>query len=116
MNITISYFDCCLPDYFGGHHLPVLQAMVDGSTTRKQLCTDLISELNQGVIDYDFEYQFNCELPYEEVKQAITDCIFWNETCKEDDIVFPDLETVTEDCDSMCYAYFVVECEKESDE
>ena len=78
---------------------------------------DLISELNQGVIDYSFEYQFDFELPYDEIKQAIKDCVFWNdETCKDDDIVFPELETITEDCDSMCYAYFVVECEKGSDE
>ena len=117
MNITVSFVGCCLPDYFSGHHLPVLQTMVDGTTTRKQLCDDLTSELNEGVIDYSFEYKFNCELPYNEVRQAIKDCIFWNdETCKYDDIVFPELETVTEDCDSVCYAYFVVECENGNNE
>ena len=114
--ITISFVGCCLPDYFSGHHLPVLQAMVDGTTTRKQLCNDLISELNQGVIDYYFEYKFDFKLPYEEVKQAIKDCIFWNEKCKDNDIVFPSLDVSPDDCESLCYAFFVVNCEKESNE
>ncbi len=117
-NITVSFVDCCLPDYFGGHHLPVLQCPVGGSTTRKELCDSLISELHEGYCDYTFQEQFGFELPYEEVEQAIKDCIFWNGDCKDSDILFPSLEIWPEEEDGIesCYAFFVVSGEEEESE
>ena len=108
--ITVSFYDACLTDYFGGHHKPVLQVPVDGNTTRKELYSSLLSELAEGVIDWEIEQN---GLDYEEISQAIKDCIFWNAECDNNDILFPDLEIVVEDSDSQCYAFFIVECEDE---
>ena len=87
--ITVSYIDCCLPDYFGGHHKPVLQCPVDGATTRKDLYSGLLSELAAGVIDYEIEQN---SLDYDAIRQAIKDCIYFDDKRKDDDILFPDLE------------------------
>lgn len=110
--ITVSFYDACLPDYFGGHHKPVLQYPVDGSTTRKDLYNGLLSELTQGVIDYEIDEN---QLDYESIKNAIKDCIFWSDNCNDKDFVFPTLETIPEDNElessDMCYAFFVVEWE-----
>ncbi len=116
MNITVSFYDCCLPDYFGGHHLPVLSVPVDGNITRKELYNGLISELNEGVIDYTFEYQFDKELPYELVKASLKDCLYFNDSAKDSDVIFPNLEPFDDsgdDYSNSCFAYFVVNCEAE---
>ena len=127
--ITVSFYDACLPDYFGGHHKPVLQYPVDGSTTRKELYNGLLSELAEGVIDYQIE-QNNLDYEaikqaikdclffkpeYEAIKQAIKDCLFFDPECDNNDIVFPDLELWADDndnCDS-CYAFFIVDWEED---
>lgn len=114
--ITVSFYDACLPDYFGGHHKPVLQVPVDGSTTRKQLYKGLLSELAQGVIDYEIDEN---QLEYDAICEAIKNCIFWNDNCNDNDIVFPTLETLPEDNElewcEMCHAFFVVDWEKTED-
>ena len=110
-NIIISFYDVCLPDYFGGHHLPVLQYPVDGATTRKQLCDGLLSELNIGVIDYQVEQN---DLDYDAIRQAIKDCIYFKPECQDNDILFPNLEIWPEDDEmASCYAFFVVSWEEE---
>ena len=111
-NIIISFYDCCLPDYFGGHNLPVLQYPVDGNTTRKQLYEGLLSELNVGVIDYEIEQN---NLDYDTIRQAILDCVYFKPECKDNDILFPDLEIWQEhegDGIESCYAFFVVNWEE----
>ena len=104
--ITVSFYDACLPDYFGGHHKPVLQCPVDGNTTRKQLYGGLLSELAEGVIDYQIDEN---RLEYDDIRQAIRDCTFWNDTCKEDDVAFPHLPAYEESDDCMVYAFFVID-------
>ena len=109
--ITVSFYDACLPDYFGGHHKHVLQYPVDGSTTRKELCGGLLWELDMGAIDYQIEEN---RLDYEAIRQAIKDCIFWNTECHDSNIVFPDLEIwdgSDDNCDSV-YAFFVIDWEE----
>lgn len=105
-NITVSFYDVCLPDYFGGHHKPVLQVPVDGSTTRKELYSSLLSELAEGVIDYQIDEN---QLDYDAIRQAIKDSTFWNDNCKEDDVAFPYLPAYEESDDCMVYAFFVVD-------
>lgn len=107
-SVTISFVDCCLPDYFNGSSKPILQYPVDGITTRKQLYDGLLSELAEGVIDYEIDEN---RLEYDDIRQAIKDCIYFKPECKDDDILFPDLELWTDDndnCDS-CYAFFIVD-------
>ncbi len=112
-NIIISFYDVCLPDYFGGYHQPVLQCPVDGATTRKQLYDGLLSEVNMGVIDYQIEQN---GLDYDDIRQAIKDCLFFKPECQDNDILFPTLEIWPEDEDGMesCYAFFVVDWEEGS--
>jgi len=107
--ITVSFYDACLPDYFGGHHKPVLQYPVDGNTTRKELYNGLLSELSQGVIDYQIEQN---NLDYDAIREAIDECIFWNAECDDSDVVFPDLnkwDGSDDNCDCLVYAFFVVD-------
>ena len=115
--ITVSFYDACLPDYFGGHHKPVLQVPVDGNTTRKELYSSLLSELAQGVINYEIDFH---RLDYDAIREAIKECIFWNDNCNDQDIVFPTLETLPEDdeleCGDICHAFFVIDWEEMEDE
>lgn len=111
--ITVSFYNVCLPDYFGGHHKPVLQVPVDGNTTRKDIHSSLLSELAQGVIDYEIDEN---RLDYAAIRQAIKDCIYFKPEWKDDDILFPHLdkwEESDDNCDSMVYAFFVVDWEEE---
>ena len=109
--ITVSFYDACLPDYFGGHHRPVLQYPVDGSITRKELYNGLLDELAEGVINYEIDEN---KLDYDAIREAIKECLFFKPECKEDDILFPDLELWTDDNDNCesCYAFFVVDWEE----
>lgn len=112
--ITISFYRACLPDYFGGHHKPILQEPVDGNTTRKQLYDGLLWALSQGVIDYEID---NNQLDYDAIRQAIKDCIYFKPECKDNDILFPDLELWTDDDNfDFCYAFFVVDWEESENE
>ena len=105
---VLHFVDCCLPDYFSGHHLPVLQAPVDGTTTRKELTDSLYDEIKQGVLDVDPRLPDNWT--WQEMKHAIDHCIFWNDTCKHDDIVFPTLEKLdSDDYQDYCHAFFVID-------
>ena len=110
--ITVSFYDCCLPDYFGGHHKPVLQVPVDGNTTRKELYSSLLSELAQGVIDYQIDEN---QLDYDAIREAIKECIYFKPECSNDDILFPDLPAYEdlESDDSMVYTFFVIDSEEE---
>ena len=111
---TVSFYDVCLPDYFGGHHLPVLQYPVDGATTRRQLCVGLLSELNMGIIDYQVDEN---DLDYDDIRQAIFDCLFFDPECDDNDILFPSLEIWGEwGGIESCHAFFVVSWEEEESE
>lgn len=113
--ITIRFYDACLPDYFGGHHKPVLQVPVDGNTTRKGLYSSLLSELAQGVIDYEIDEN---RLDYDAIRQAFKDCIYFKPEWQDDDILFPGLpayeELESDDC--MVYAFFIVDWEEAENE
>ena len=107
MTIKLSFVDACLPDYFRGHHLPVLQVPVGGATTRQQIADRLHSELNMGVIDYQLD---KSDIDYADVHKAIDECVFFDDLRKPDDIVFPDLDIYS--CDESVYAFFVVVSEE----
>lgn len=103
-----------MPDYFGGHHKPVLQAPVDGNTTRKELYAGLLSGLAQGIIDYQIDEN---QLDYDAIRDAIKECIYFKPECSSDDILFPDLDKWDESdyCDSV-YAYFVIDWKESENE
>lgn len=106
--ITLHFYDCCLPCYFGGHHKPVLQYPVDGNTTREELYAGLLSELAMGTIDYEIDEN---QLDYDAIRESVKDCLYFADHCKDNDICFPDLEKWDDDSDNMdyCYAFFIVD-------
>ena len=111
---TARRYDACLPDYFGGHHKPVLQVPVDGNTTRHELFIGLCDEVNSGAIDYEIEKN---NLDALAIRRAILDCLYFDDSRKESDILFPDLELWTDDgnCE-FCYAFFIVDWEESENE
>ena len=110
MTIKLSFVDACFPDYFGGHHLPVLQVPVDGTTTRQQIADMLHSELSMGVIDYQLD---ESSISHDDVHLAIDECVFFDEMRKPEDVVFPDLDVYSEDsCDDSVYVFFVIVSEE----
>lgn len=48
---TIELLDFCLPDYFGGYHLPVLQVGVYKTMTCEEVGEEMKNELNAA---YDY--------------------------------------------------------------
>ena len=105
--ITVSFYDACLPDYFDGYHEPILQVPVDGNTTRKELYNSLLSEVSMGVIDYQIDEN---QLDYDAIRQAIKDCIYFKPECKDNDILFPSLDKRDESDDYYSvYAFFVID-------
>ena len=40
---TLSHIDTCCSDYFRGHHLPVVQVLVDENTTYQNIKVDLLN-------------------------------------------------------------------------
>lgn len=108
--IIVHFYDVCLPDYFSGHHKPVLSWPVDGGTTRKDLYSGLLSELQSGVIDWQIDQN---GLDYDAIRQAIKDCLYFDDERKDNDILFPDLDKYEdlESDDCLCYAFFIVDWE-----
>jgi hypothetical protein len=74
------------------------------------LYNGLLSELAEGVINYQIDVN---QLNYDAIREAIKECIFWNDNCNNQDIAFPTLETLPEDSEleysDMCYAFFVID-------
>ena len=42
MKYELNHIDTCCSDYFGGHHLPVVQVMVDENTTYQDIKLSLL--------------------------------------------------------------------------
>ena len=107
--VTVYFHDLCLTSYFRGHHRPVLQYPVDGSTTRKELYSGLLFELAQGVIDWQIEQN---GLNYDAIRQSIKDCLYFDDKRNDNDILFPELDKWSDSDDDIeypCYAYFVID-------
>ena len=107
--ITVYFHDLCLTDYFRGHHKPILQYPVDGNTTRKELYSGLLSELAQGVIDYEIEQN---SLDYDAIQEAIKECIYFDDDRNDNDILFPELDKWSDSDDDIehpCYAFFIID-------
>ena len=50
MKLICSLADVCLPDYWGGHHLPHVSVPVSRDTTFADLRTAIIDELRAGAV------------------------------------------------------------------
>ena len=50
MKLTCAHADTCLPDYWGGHHLPHVAVPVSRDTTFADLRSMIIDELRAGAV------------------------------------------------------------------
>lgn len=106
MKFTLHHADTCLPDYWGGHHLPHIQISVHPNMTTQEVKSALLSEVSQGAIAGSIGYQVTeSELFHYLAKQAIEQ--FETTT----DVHFTDVEEPQEDDDCIVYAFFVFDWE-----
>jgi hypothetical protein len=106
----LSHVDTCLPDYFNGHHKPVLQIAVHNGMTGPEVTEALIDEYNT-VWDH-LNYGDNAWPDWndEELRKACTEILI----DPDSDNVFPELDKLEEgeELEYMCdtvYAHFVWE-------
>ena len=53
--LDCAHADTCLPDYWGGHHLPHIAVPVWHGMTLAELKRSLLSEINEGAIAGSFD-------------------------------------------------------------
>lgn len=108
VRLEACHADTCLPDYWGGHHLPHIIVPVHREMTLKGLKQGLIDELHVGcVCGADAPAENDAEW-FRQARRAVEN-ITANDPHPEEPgltLVFPDLEP-EEDDDSTIYAYFV---------
>lgn len=98
---NISHIDTCNSQYFGGHHLPVVQVLVDENTTYQDIKDSLLNVyLSVDHIE---------TIDIEAYKVAVED-LFANFTTLNyvPDTLY-EIGSMDDDEDWDCYMYFVVE-------
>ena len=115
-------FDCvhadtCLPDYWGGHHLPHVSIPVYKGMTLKEIKASILSEINQGAIagncdDADLLSHSFISPDKEKRADQLTRAAYAavnriTPAKKGQRKFFTDLEEGTEENDYSVYAYFV---------
>lgn len=115
MNLDAILADVCLPCYWSGHHLPVIQVPVYNGMALDDLKDELHSEINQGAINIgsgNDQYTENGYDLTDEAYKAFHAAIDEIEIKDGGDVsnIFPDLEIVDEydDFSEGCYAFFVI--------
>lgn len=122
MKLECAHADTCLPDYWGGHHLPHVQIPVYAGMTMKEIKAAIRSELSQGAVmgSDDSARLLSADMVRpEEEKQAdrITRAAYaavnrMRPAKKGQRSFFKDIEAPGNDCENTVYAFFVfVECE-----
>ena len=103
------HVDTCLPDYWGGHHLPHIAVPVDRETTIETLRDSLMGEIWQGAIMGSDPRTFDDAEEYEEMLDAMRNAIKEDVHLRDKRMryPFPDLEKETEETDCSVMAYFV---------
>lgn len=101
MKYNISHIDTCNSQYFGGHHLPVVQVLVDGNTTYK--------DIKESLLDIYTSTDHIEDLDEEAYKEAVEE-LFANFTTLD---YVPDslygIGSMDGEDEWDCYMYFVVE-------
>ena len=112
--MKLIYQDTCLPDYFGGHRLPVVQVTVTATTTYRELkellsCTTAIEHLED--IDHD-QYLKAVHDLFADIKHRLKD----REPMSSVPKMFEGIEELVEDeeeyqdsCLGSVYCYFTLE-------
>ena len=101
---TLKSYDVCLPEYWPGHHSPVVQVPVDNTTTVKQVIDAIKEEYVQS-----WDYYYDLGVQEEDMENAIEQ-LYIDNADKLTIEAFPDLEDHSDDDFDMdsVYAYFVL--------
>ena len=97
MKLECLYADTCLPDYWGGHHLPHVCVPVSSTTSADQLRKDFLNELLMDAVA-GADYQPDNEDWYQAACEAVRELEITSE--------YP-FSQILEDDNEDCYAYFV---------
>lgn len=109
MKLTCALADVCLPDYWGGHHLPHVAVPVSRDTTFADLRSMIIDELREGAVDGgadatpDDTYE-NEDWYYSAIRAVMCDVQPPDRSIK---YPFHYLDSSEDDGSESVYAYFV---------
>jgi len=101
------HYDTCLPDYFGGHHLPYLILLPRKGMSLKDIKAELKSEANQGAFGGSLDYETQqSDIFHKRVNAAINRI---KPSVKGQRTFFNDLDEQSDesDCCDPVQAYFV---------
>lgn len=116
MKYSLVHADLCLPDYWGGHHLPHVAVPVDGTITVKEVLDGVVSELNQGAVAGSLDWEVvNSEEFHVACMQAVQELLEMNVDILNKP-AFPTLEPWEEGEDLFVLAFFVFVPEEEDEE
>ena len=100
--------DTCLPDYWGGHHLPHIQIPVYKGMTVKEFKECAIDELRQDAIGGDIDAISTDYVVNEDwYKRAVAAIRRITPAIKGTRTLFKDLDPQTDDCCDSVYAFMV---------
>lgn len=104
--MLLKYYETCCSQYHAGHHLPTVQAMVDGNTTY----LDVQEALKDNFAYAHLEDQvFKAESHYDAYNKAV-DVWFEKMSMPQDMPWDPSLGVPDDEDDEWdCYAYFIIE-------
>lgn len=108
MKLICAHADTCLPDYWGGHHLPHVAVPVSRDTTFADLRAMIIDELRAGAVagadatpeetyENDEWYDAACEAVERDVRPCHPSVPY----------PFHDLDSSEDENSESVYAYFV---------
>ena len=111
--LEFAHASTCLPDYWGGHHLPHIQLSIWNGMTVKDLKEAAINELHNGCVMGSEAPADNDDAWFKRAEEAVKNvniAIAAKEGQDPDDVeLFTDIELEAEDSDGndCVYAYFV---------
>lgn len=116
MKLTAAHADTCLPSFWGGHHLPHVQVIVDKGMTFGALKRALHNELNEGALmgsnvgDDAWSSGPDGDAWYKAAGEAVDAITTEDPEGNDETPLFNDLEEEDEDEDDdgeSVYAFFV---------
>jgi len=112
---TLNYVDTCNSQYFGGHHLPVVQVLVDGNSTYKDVKNNLLEYQTYEHLFEDQRFVTDTDLDGFDGDIYKTAVIKTFSACKLEPLWEVGLDIPTEDEEDAydCYAFFTVRVEED---
>lgn len=108
MKLVCAHADTCLPDYWGGHHLPHVAVPVSRDTTFADLRAAIIDELRAGAVagaDATPEDTYENDEWYDAACEAVKRDVQPRDPAVE--YPFRDLGSSEDEDSESVYAYFV---------